>query len=70
MAGQPARGTYRGVMTLSASPAVTGAVGKARTSVLVVEDDPAIATLLVRGLRRGGYDAPASGRNRPATRHW
>jgi DNA-binding response OmpR family regulator len=36
-------------MTLPASPA-------ARTSVLVVEDDPGIATQLVRGLRRGGYD--------------
>src|SRR5215470_13417778 len=28
-----------------------------RTSVLVVEDDLGIATQLVRGLRRGGYDA-------------
>jgi DNA-binding response OmpR family regulator len=37
-------------MTLPASPA-------ARTTVLVVEDDPGIATQLVRGLRRGGYDA-------------
>jgi DNA-binding response OmpR family regulator len=37
-------------MTLPASPA-------ARTSVLVVEDDPGIATQIVRGLRRGGYDA-------------
>jgi DNA-binding response OmpR family regulator len=36
-------------MTLPASPA-------ARPSVLVVEDDPGIATQLVRGLRRGGYD--------------
>jgi DNA-binding response OmpR family regulator len=36
-------------MTLPASPA-------ARTSVLVVEDDPGIATQIVRGLRRGGYD--------------
>jgi DNA-binding response OmpR family regulator len=56
MAGQVARGAYRGLMTLSASPAAAGAVAKARTCVLVVEDDPAIATLLVRGLRRGGYD--------------
>src|SRR5579859_3689546 len=56
MAGEAARGAYRGLMTLSASLAAAGAVGKARTSVLVVEDDPAIATLLVRGLRRGGYD--------------
>jgi DNA-binding response OmpR family regulator len=56
MAGRAARGAYRGVMTLPASSAATAAVGKARTSVLVVEDDPAIAALLVRGLRRGGYD--------------
>ena len=41
---------YLGLMTLPASPA-------ARTSVLVVEDDPGIATQIVRGLRRGGYDA-------------
>ena len=30
--------------------------GAARASVLVVEDDPGIATQLVRGLSRGGYD--------------
>ena len=41
---------YLGLMTLPASPA-------ARTSVLVVEDDPGIATQIVRGLRRGGYEA-------------
>jgi DNA-binding response OmpR family regulator len=43
-------------MTMPASPAAAGAVGKTRTSVLVVEDDPAIAALLVRGLNRAGYD--------------
>ena len=43
-------------MNLPALPAVAGAAGKARTSVLVVEDDLGIATQLVRGLRRGGYD--------------
>ena len=48
--GWPATPPYLGLMTLPASPA-------ARTTVLVVEDDPGIATQLVRGLRRGGYDA-------------
>jgi len=44
-------------MTLPASPPASGQyLGKARVSVLVVEDDPGIATQLVRGLRRGGYD--------------
>jgi DNA-binding response OmpR family regulator len=43
-------------MNLPARPAVAGAAGNARTSVLVVEDDLGIATQLVRGLRRGGYD--------------
>ncbi len=37
-------------MTSSARP-----VGHAGTQVLVVEDDPGIATQLVRGLSRGGY---------------
>jgi DNA-binding response OmpR family regulator len=44
-------------MNLPALPAVAGAASKARTTVLVVEDDLGIATQLVRGLRRGGYDA-------------
>ena len=43
-------------MNLPARPAVAGAAGNARASVLVVEDDLGIATQLVRGLRRGGYD--------------
>jgi DNA-binding response OmpR family regulator len=34
----------------------TTSVPGARTSVLVVEDDLGIATQIVRGLRRGGYD--------------
>src|SRR5205823_14802793 len=49
-------GAYRGGMTSSARPpghaAPHGADG---TSVLVVEDDPGIATQLVRGLSRSGY---------------
>jgi DNA-binding response OmpR family regulator len=45
-------------MTVPASPAAAGQpAAKARTSVLVVEDDLGIATQLVRGLRRDGYDA-------------
>ena len=45
-------------MTVPASPAAAGQpLGKTRTSVLVVEDDLGIATQIVRGLRRGGYDA-------------
>ena len=45
-------------MTVPASPAQAGQPsGMARTSVLVVEDDLGIATQIVRGLRRGGYDA-------------
>jgi len=45
-------------MTMPASPAQAGQPsGMARTSVLVVEDDLGIATQIVRGLRRGGYDA-------------
>ena len=43
-------------MNLPALPAVAGTACEARTSVLVVEDDLGIATQLVRGLRRGGYD--------------
>ena len=44
-------------MTVPASPPSAGQpAGKARTSVLVVEDDLGIATQLVRGLRRDGYD--------------
>ena len=57
MNGTPGgRAAYLGVMTLPASPATAGAAGKTRTSVLVVEDDPGIATLLVRGLHRAGYE--------------
>jgi DNA-binding response OmpR family regulator len=37
-------------------PGRTPPPGAARASVLVVEDDPGIATQLVRGLSRGGYD--------------
>jgi DNA-binding response OmpR family regulator len=33
------------------------ALGKGKTRVLVVEDDPGIATQLLRGLARGGYAA-------------
>ena len=45
-------------MTMPASPAQAGQPsGMGRTSVLVVEDDLGIATQIVRGLRRGGYDA-------------
>jgi two-component system, OmpR family, response regulator RegX3 len=40
-------------MTNSGTTSMAGV----RTSVLVVEDDLGIATQLVRGLRRGGYDA-------------
>jgi DNA-binding response OmpR family regulator len=44
-------------MTLPARPpGRTPPPGAARASVLVVEDDPGIATQLVRGLSRGGYD--------------
>jgi len=44
-------------MTVPARPPSAGQpAGKARTSVLVVEDDLGIATQLVRGLRRDGYD--------------
>jgi DNA-binding response OmpR family regulator len=44
-------------MTVPASSLSAGQpAGKARTSVLVVEDDLGIATQLVRGLRRDGYD--------------
>jgi len=43
-------------MTSSARPrGHAGPPGEAGTSVLVVEDDPGIATQLVRGLSRGGY---------------
>jgi DNA-binding response OmpR family regulator len=41
-------------MTLPVRPPPPPAGGRA--SVLVVEDDPGIATQLVRGLSRGGYD--------------
>ena len=44
-------------MNLPALPAVAGAASKARTTVLVVEDDLGIDTQLVRGLRLGWYDA-------------
>jgi DNA-binding response OmpR family regulator len=45
-------------MTVPARPTGVSARGaKHAISVLVVEDDPGIATQLVRGLRRGGYDA-------------
>ena len=45
-------------MTVPAKPTgVTPHGAKHAVSVLVVEDDPGIATQLVRGLRRGGYDA-------------
>ncbi len=37
-------------------PGRTSPPGTGRASVLVVEDDPGIATQLVRGLTRGGYD--------------
>jgi DNA-binding response OmpR family regulator len=43
-------------MTLSARPSGRTPAGTAKASVLVVEDDPGIATQLVRGLSRGGYD--------------
>jgi len=44
-------------MILPAHPPGLGQLpGTARVSVLVVEDDPGIATQLVRGLSRGGYD--------------
>jgi DNA-binding response OmpR family regulator len=44
-------------MTLPVRPSGrTTQPGAARASVLVVEDDPGIATQLVRGLSRGGYD--------------
>lgn len=43
-------------MTLSARPSGHPPAGPAKASVLVVEDDPGIATQLVRGLSRGGYD--------------
>jgi DNA-binding response OmpR family regulator len=44
-------------MTSSAhSPAQPAAAGAPATSVLVVEDDWGIASQLVRGLSRGGYD--------------
>lgn len=43
-------------MTLSARPSGHTPAGTAKASVLVVEDDPGIATQLVRGLSRGGYD--------------
>lgn len=43
-------------MTLSARPSGHTPAGPAKASVLVVEDDPGIATQLVRGLSRGGYD--------------
>ena len=42
-------------MTLPAYPSAGLAPG-GRPSVLVVEDDPGIATQLVRGLSRGGYE--------------
>jgi DNA-binding response OmpR family regulator len=43
-------------MTSSAAPPAHGAPpGTGGTSVLVVEDDPGIATQLVRGLSRSGY---------------
>jgi DNA-binding response OmpR family regulator len=45
-------------MTVPAKPTGATAQGaRHAVSVLVVEDDPGIATQLVRGLRRGGYDA-------------
>jgi DNA-binding response OmpR family regulator len=44
-------------MTLPARPpGRTPSPAGGRASVLVVEDDPGIATQLVRGLSRGGYD--------------
>jgi DNA-binding response OmpR family regulator len=44
-------------MTLSVHPGSgLGQMPAGRLSVLVVEDDPGIATQLVRGLSRGGYD--------------
>jgi DNA-binding response OmpR family regulator len=43
-------------MTLPARPSGRTPAGTAKASVLVVEDDPGIATQLVRGLSRGGYD--------------
>ncbi len=43
-------------MTLPARPSGHTPAGAAKASVLVVEDDPGIATQLVRGLSRGGYD--------------
>ncbi len=54
----PVSAAYLGVMTSPVRPA--GHIvptGKGKTSVLVVEDDPGIATQLVRGLARGGYAA-------------
>jgi PleD family two-component response regulator len=42
-------------MTSSARPPGHTTPAAAGTSVLVVEDDPGIATQLVRGLSRGGY---------------
>src|SRR5262249_20345547 len=54
-AGNPA-GAYRGGMTSSARPpGPTAPPGEGGTSVLIVEDDPGIATQLVRGLSRSGY---------------
>src|SRR5215471_16956648 len=53
--GGPA-GAYRGGMTSPARPpGLTAPPGGDGTSVLVVEDDPGIATQLVRGLSRSGY---------------
>ncbi len=45
-------------MTLSVHPGSgLGQLAAGRLSVLVVEDDPGLATQLVRGLSRGGYTA-------------
>src|SRR5262249_9927744 len=53
--GNPA-GAYRGGMTSPDRPSgPTAPPGGGGTSVLVVEDDPGIATQLVRGLSRSGY---------------
>jgi DNA-binding response OmpR family regulator len=55
---------FRGAPTLAYGGAMTAPIGitgggtmarDARTSVLLVEDDPGIATQLVRGLSRDGY---------------
>jgi DNA-binding response OmpR family regulator len=42
----------------------SGQGGDGRASVLVVEDDPAITTQLVRGLRLAGYEASSVGTGR------